>query len=153
MANTAGTYVVIALLFVTIFGSMSLLGSQALSSNENLDSDSIAEIANLDKDLNRTYSVDIAKGNLTILAIESGTGSLEGADPFEREFLISRGESQGTFDAIVSVKNIPDSVLDAMPFTDVSAWTLYLAVFGTFIGAFLFFAAYKFWKQGQADNG
>ena len=150
--NTAGTYVIIGLIFAAIFGGMAIIGQQALQSNPNLDSDSIAEIANLDKNLDTIYKINTTSGNITGFKTDSTASIFEGVDPFEKELAISRGESTGTLETIKSVKNVPDSVLGALPFVQGSSWTFYLDILATFLTAFLFFAGYKFWKQGRADN-
>ena len=150
--NTAGTYVIIALLFAAIFGGMSLIGQEALKYNDNVDSDSIAEITNLDKDLNTVYEINTSSGNITAFKVESTSESFEGVDAFEKDLSISRSESANTFTTIASVKNIPESVVGAIPFVNFNDWRFYLSLFGIFFTSYLFFAAFKFWKQGRGDN-
>jgi hypothetical protein len=150
--NNAWNYYIILVFFLAIFGTLALIGNEAIKKNSNLDSDSIAVIAQLDTDLYTDFQIDPVTGNISGIEVDTKLQNVEGASAEDREFLNSRKDFTNVEASTNNVRNIPGRVIDGIWFVNVSSTALYLGLILGVILVGLLLMAYKFVRTGEVDN-
>ena len=150
--NNVWNYVLIVVVFIGIFGTISMFGKQALTSNPDLDSESISKITGLDSRLYSEFDVNTSTGEVTGVKVDTSLASAEGADPNERESTEAKINLGKVEDITGTTANIPKQVIGGVWFFDLQDWALYLTLLGSVISVGLFIAGYLFFRTGKADN-
>lgn len=148
MNSISSIFMVLMLILVVMFG-MQTVGN-SLSSNSNLDSESIALISNfstnLDNDLNYDTAFDPASTNL------SNGSNFDSEDTFAREYLEGRNEGQSQEGIIARAVKIPDLIILSLGVSQSAvAWIkgIILLIITTILG----FAAYRaFFGAGKVTE-
>jgi hypothetical protein len=152
MGNNILTLTFIVVLFIGFFGTKYFIGVEAIDKNENLDSDSIAEIAGLDQDLFYNFEVDPKTGNISALKYEAGGLKFDEADPFERASLQERADVEDFGVSYKSSLNIVPAFFSSTPFIKYDDFSFYIALFSVFL-VFVFGVIFYKALRGQVDNG
>lgn len=153
MGNNILTLAVIVVVFLGFIGTKFFVGLEAIDKNENLDSESIAQIAGLDDNMNTYFQVDPNSKNLSAIRYEQGDLAFDEADPFERATLQDRADVEDFGISYRSVTNIVPSFFASTPFIKINHFYFYISLFGSLLVVILGIVFYKAGRIGQVDGG
>lgn len=121
-------------IFMMIMGGLFVIGQEALLTNTNLDSASIAEINNLDKDLYSNYEYDI--DTRTIIGYNlSNSENQQGLneEQFEKEYLEGKTQAASFESSYFGIVNVPATFVNSLPFIDYDDISWFMVLLVTFL--------------------
>lgn len=147
MSNTVGTYIVLGVFISIFFFTLSVSSNDILNSNPNLNAKSIELISNINQESNRINPQTSFNNDQTL----TQNATFTDADPFEREFLESKSETQGLLSIINNALNVPGMFFRSLGINETNNINIIIGVIVTLLSLLIGLAVYKGWRSGQVD--
>ena len=152
MTNTVFSLAVVVTIFLAISGSVLLIGRDSLDSNNNLETDVIAEISGYDTEIYTDFQINATTGDLSAIKADKQTGGIIGADPEDREFLQSKKDLANVEVSYRDVDKIPTALITNSKYVEINDTKLFLGLIGSIIALSIFLAGYKFVRSIKVDK-